>query len=455
MVQVVRGVIGAGLVLGLGALPAVAQSVALPASDAVGISRSGTAVAFGYSLEAATLNPALLASLKDPRAFYLAGGLELEVSQLSLESNQRTLYSSDRNRSLVGFGASFRMSPTFTLGLKLDEPFLRHAQLPAEATSRFMGDGIDLSARRFEAQAAWALRPNLSVGLGLGVARLSYQASTTMRFGVPVDPSQQISGTNVIQGLVEQRISEEGTKTVPSFSLGLRWAINTRWTFGATYQSGLKGDLSMKAGLDGSAVGTYANDGYGLAPAGTTTRATTLLALVHPVAGNPSLELPSRTTLGLRHRVNTMITWETDLHWTGAGQQMPGFARADTPSGSVFAPVELPTSRGHLGLSGAFEVELGKFWTLRAGLALEQRAVDRSLIEPLVGGAPQAGFSAGAGYKVWGGELSFGYQFRQSQDQDTRRLDGTWSSAGYRPTGAQTRVEGMGHLIAFGFKRSF
>ena len=64
MVQLVRGSVGMGLAVGLAALPVAAQSMALPAADPVGISRSGAQVAYGYSLEAAAMNPALLASLK-------------------------------------------------------------------------------------------------------------------------------------------------------------------------------------------------------------------------------------------------------------------------------------------------------------------------------------------------------------------------------------------------------
>jgi len=56
---------------------------------------------------------------------------------------------------------------------------------------------------------------------------------------------------------------------------------------------------------------------------------------------------------------------------------------------------------------------------------------------------------------VWGGELNLGYQYRQSEDQDTRRLDGVWSSTGFQPGGTRVRMEGMGHLLALGYKVAF
>lgn len=456
MAQGVTGVIRAGLMAGAAALPAAAQSLALPAADPVGIARSGAQVAYGYSLEAASTNPALLASLKEKSGFYLAAGMELGSSQVSLESNQRTQYSSDRNRAIGAFGLALRLSPTLTLGLKLDEPYLRHAQLPDNAPTRYMGDRLDLSTHRLEGQAAWTLSPNMSVGLGLGVARLGFESGSVMRFGVPLDPSQPVSGTNPVQGLVEQGVSQSGNKVVPSYSLGFRWAINPRWTLGASHQSGLKGDLDMSAGYRGTSLGLYANDGLSTAPLGTAPRATALLGASNPVdAGSRTLELPSRTVVGMRHRVHPMVTWEADLRWTSAGLRVPVFALVDTPSGPVTAPAELPRGKGHFDVSASVEVELGKFWTLRGGLALDQRGVEEAQIEPLLGGSRTAAFSVGAGYRTWGGELSIGYQFRQSEDLDTRRLDGVWSASGFRGTGTRVRVEGMGHLLAIGYKKTF
>lgn len=455
MVQAFRGVIGAGLMLGVAALPAQAQSLALPASDPVGIARSGAQVAYGYSLEAASANPALLVSLKETRGVYLAAGMDLASTQQSLESNQRSYFSSDRNRTLAAFGAAFRLSPTFSLGLKLDEPFSRHGSLRNDAPSRFLGDGMDLSVRRLEGQAAWALNPNVSVGLGLGVARLGFESTSVMRLGVAIDPTQPLSGANPAQGLVEQRVGQSSNKTVPSYSLGLRWAISTRWTMGATYQSGLKGEPAMTAGFRDTSLGFYGNDGLSAAPVGTAPRAATLLGVSRPVAGSGSLQLPAIATVGFRHRLSPMVTWEADLKWTAGGLRVPGFAQVTTPSGAASTPVELPEGRSHLGLGASVEVDLGKFWTVRGGLSLDQRSVEEARTEPLLGGARTAAFSIGAGYKTLGGELSLGYQYRQSEDQDTRTADGVWSSTGFRSTGTRLRLEGMGHLFALGFKKTF
>ena len=61
--------------------------------------------AFGRSLEAASLNPALLPTLEDRVSAYLAFGMELQEGQTSLQSNQRVLVGADRNRFLPAFGA--------------------------------------------------------------------------------------------------------------------------------------------------------------------------------------------------------------------------------------------------------------------------------------------------------------------------------------------------------------
>jgi len=444
-----------GLVVGASALPLTAQSMALPAADPVGISRSGAQVAYGYSLEAAAANPALLASLKEKGGAYIGIGLEISASQESLESNQHTRTSTDRNRALTAFGLATRVSPTLTLGLKLDAPYQRHAKLLGDAPSRYLGDRIDLSTHRLEGQAAWSFNPNLSVGLGLGTARLAFDLGSAMRFGIPLNPALAASPTNFVDGLVEQRVAQSGNKTVPSYSLGARWALSPRWTFGFSHQSGLKGDLQMKASFQDAPLGLYANDGLSTAPLGTSPRVAALLAAATPRAGSATLELPSQTALGVRHRITPMVTWEADLRWYSAGLRVPTFATVTTPSGTATAPTELPQGKSHMALQASVEVELGKFWTLRSGVSMDQRSVAEASSEPLLGGARTAAFSFGAGYKVWGGELNFGYQYRQSEDQDTRALDGVWSSAGFRATGTRTRMEGMGHLVALGFRKSF
>jgi len=462
MAQVVREVIGWGLVLGVSVLPVAAQSLALPAADPVGIARSGAQVAYGYSLEAASTNPAILASLKEKTGFYFSAGLEMSSTQQSMESQQsqesvlKSRFSYDRNRTLAAFGLATHLTPTFSLGLKLDEPFLRHGRLLDDAPSRYLGDGIDLAARRLEGQAAWAFSPNVSVGFGLGVARLSFTSSSVMRLGVPNDPAQAVSLANAVNGLVEQRVGQSGDKVVPSYSLGLRWALNPRWTFGFAHQSGLKGDLGLKSGFRDASLGIFTTDGWSTsADVGTATRAADLLARSGTTAGTSTLELPSQTTLGMRHRVLPFMTWEVDLRWTSASLRVPGFATVQTPSGTVSAPAELPHGKSHMALNASTELDLGKYWTLRAGLSFDQRSVDEAATEPLLGGARTAAFSLGAGYKIWGGELNLGYQYRQSEDQDSRRLDGNWSSTGFQPGGTRVRMEGMGHLLALGYKVTF
>ncbi len=455
MTQVVRGMMGLGLVLGVVALPVAAQSMALPAADPVGISRSGVQVAYGYSLEAAAINPALLSSLKEKSGFYLAAGLEMSSFQQTLESDQVSRFTTDRNRTLGAFGMATRLSSMLTLGLKVDEPYLRHGKFLDDAPSRYLGDGLDLSARRLEGQAAWALNPNLSIGIGLGVARLSFDSSSVMRLNVPDNPAQAASGTNLVDGLVEQRVGQSGNKTVPSYSLGLRWALSPRWTLGFAHQSGLKGDLDMSARFRNGILGTYANDGLSTPPLGAGSRASALVAASQATPGQGTLSLPSQTTFGIRHRLSPLMTWEANMRWTSSNLQVPTFASVQTPSGTVSAPGELPRGKGHLGLGASVEVDLGKFWTLRGGLFLDQRGIEDSKIEPLLGGANSAAFSIGAGYKVWGGELNLGFQYRQNQDHDSSLLNGVWSSAGYRPAGTRIRMEGMGHLAAIGFKKTF
>ena len=67
-----------------------------PASDPVNIARSGAGVAYGDSLEAASINPGILATLRDPSSAFFACGAELYSSQATLQSSDNNIiYSGD------------------------------------------------------------------------------------------------------------------------------------------------------------------------------------------------------------------------------------------------------------------------------------------------------------------------------------------------------------------------
>jgi hypothetical protein len=142
----------------------------------------------------------------------------------------------------------------------------------------------------------------------------------------------------------------------------------------------------------------------------------------------------------------------------GSQTQLPGLPVA-SPAGaatSASAPDQGKPFRSGLGLSLMAELTFSRNWTVRLGASLDPALRADSDVEPLVGGAKSSGLSGGFGYKMFGGELNLGYQYRQSQDVDTANLEGNWSKAGYVPTPASTsRVEGMGHLWSVGYKRSF
>ena len=444
------------LLLGLTGWGLQAQSIALPASDPVGIARGGAGIAFGRSPEAASLNPALLPTLEDRMSSYLAFGMELQEGQSTLQSNQRILVGADRNRFLPAFGAAWKVNDRWSAGLVLDTPFSRHTLLPLEATPRFFGEKVDLQAQRLQAQAGFKVSDRFSWGVGVGVARLSYTFASRLRVLVPVNPDLPQSSTNPSQGLLETGVEQKGSGLSPSLSAGFRFAVNPRWTVGGTVQSPLRSKIKLDAALDGRPTGTYANDGYGAPPVGTDSAAARLLGHLSASAGTGDLQLPWKASAGVRQRVNQLFTWELDVRYTGARDfQTPGNGTLTAPGGVISSPELALTRKNAFGFSLMGELALDKRWTVRAGAAIDQGWTDDASVSPMFGGARNAAFSGGFGYRNWGGELLVGYQFRQSQDVDNSGLDGAWSRAGFRSTGSTVRVENMGHVFSIGFRRSF
>ena len=443
-----------GLLAGLGAPRLAAQSWALPASDPVGIARSGTGVAFGNNLEAAGTNPALLATLRDGNSAYLAMGMELQASQATLQANQLVDYSADRNRALPALGAAWRLNPTMVLGLRLDEPFMRHANMPLEYTGRFQGQAIDLNTHRLEGQLGWAASPNWAVGASLGLTRIQYSWDNRVR--TVVDNTVANGGAPL--GMMETGLHQEGSKIAPSYSLGFRWAPNSRWTLGGSYVGTIKTTLPLSASYGTDPSNFYALSGYGPAPTGTSGLGATQQAGTRLAAGSGGIALPGKLTLGVRQRVNQIVTWEADVRYVlGSQTELPGYPTA-TPAGAaaVAGSGQTTAYRSGLGLNLMGELNVSKNWIIRLGVELDPAMRAASDVDPIAGGAKSSGLSGGFGYKVFGGELNFGYQYRQSQDIDVQNLDGVWKSTGYSTNaGSTTRVEGMGHLWSIGFKRTF
>jgi len=445
-----------GLAAGLTSQMLSAQALGLPASDPVGIGRSGTGVAFGQSLEAAALNPALLVTLKDPASVFLSAGLEMQSSQTTLMSTQHTLWSTDRNRALPALGGAWRLSDNLVLGVKLDDPFLRHDVMSDESTFRFQQQAIDLQTKRVEFQGAWSLNPNWSVGLGLGTTRVRYASQVALRVILPTDVNLPLGETNPSRALMELPMDQSGQGNAMTYSLGVRWAVNPRWTFAAAYQSAIRADLDMQAGQSRKTPSFLALDGSSTPEIGTETKGPAMLNATRAVPGNGKVVLPARAAIGVRQRYNQLLTWEVDLRYVAGKQfELPTQPALATPSGLVASPGVLRQPRNGYGISGTIEMTLTKKWTLRGGMEMLSGLLDGSTVEPFVGGTPTSGFSLGASYKALGGEWSLGYQYRQSKDEKSARLDGAWAEGGFSVSTTPTQVEGMGHLMSLGFKMAF
>ncbi|MCL1893373.1 MAG: outer membrane protein transport protein [Holophagaceae bacterium] len=434
------------------------QAIWLPGSDPVTIGRSGTGVAFGRSLEACSLNPALLVTLQDQKSGFLSVGMELQATQLTLPSNERVLYSSDRNRFLPALGVSLRYSPKLTFGLKVDNPFLRHAELPMESSSRFFGQGIDLTTLRTELQAGYAVTPAFSLGLSAGMTKIDYASQLSLRSLVPNNPELPAGELNPAEVLLETTARQEGSVSVPSFAVGFRYAATSRWTLAGSFTSGLKGRPNLSTSMPERGLDLFNERGFSTPapPHGSEERALVLLNTMNVKPGSGDVALPHKIQLGVRQRFSQAMTWEFDLRYVGASViELPGQPTIDTPSGVVATMERTYKFMDGLGFCGMLELTLNKDWTARAGVSYDPALRSGEEVEAMLGGAKVASFSTGLSYKLLGGELSAGYQYRQAQNKEANGVEGVWSVYGLATTGTQTRVEGMGHIWSVGFKKSF
>lgn len=434
------------LALTLAAPRLAAQSLWLPGSDPVTIARSGAGVAFGRSLEAAGANPALLNSLTEPKSFYLGLGMSLESHQLTPQSNQVTHFSSERNRFMPSMGGGWKVDDRFSLGFQVTDAFRRHGRLDWEAPARFDGLALDLEVRRAEFQGGMALSPALSVGFGVGVQAVRFSSEAPVRAIVPGDPGQS---------LVELVAGQKASKLVPSYTVGFRWAFAPRWTLGGSFRSGVDTTLGLDAHRVDRPLLLVASDGYGRPTAGIEGAARTFANGLTPLAGDGTLKLPAQLQLGVRQRVNQLFTWEADLYLVGSGTQLPSLPGYTGTAGAIHVVAPTEESKGGLGVRACGEFSVSKNWVLRVGLSLDPPFRRDEDSDALLNGTRTAAFSGGLGWKAFGGEVNLGYQFRQTQDRESNRMDSNWTSSGYRRTGTLVRIEAQGHLWSLGYRMHF
>jgi long-subunit fatty acid transport protein len=435
-----------------------AQPIWVPGSDPWNIGRSGTGVAFGRSLEASSLNPALLVTLRDSKSAYLSLGMELQSTQLTLPSNERVLFSSDRNRVMPAFGAGWRASPKLAFGLKVDTPFMRHSELPMESSSRFFGQAINLQALRSEFQASYAVTDAFSLGVSVGMAQLDYASSVSLRALVPNDPALPASESNAVGALLETLARQKGSVAVPSYTVGFRYAATSRWTVGGSFASGLTGRPNLTASLPSRDLHLYNTRGYDSPPPanGSEENARAVMDAIAAYAGSGDISLPYKIQAGIRNRYNQLMTWEVDLRYFGSSAiKMPAHAGLNTPSGQVSTLERDFEFKDCFSLSAMMEINVNRNWAGRVGIAYDNALRKGQEVDAMLGGARSASYSFGLSHMVFGCELSVGYQFRQGQDREANGVEGIWSESGLRASGTLTRVEGMGHLFSFGLKKSF
>jgi long-subunit fatty acid transport protein len=336
---------------------------------------------------------------------------------------------------------------------------MRHADLPEESSSRFFGKAIDLKTYRAEAQAALAVNDAFSLGISAGLTRMDYASAVSLRALVPMDPAKPYDiVSNPAEALMETVVRQAGSATAFTYGIGLRYAITSRWTVGGSYQSGVKGRPGFAATIPSRVINLFHPSGYKtpLPPLGTEDKAQVVMDAIEAHPGGGRLALPSRIQVGVRNRFNQLMTWEVDFRYIGiSSTKIPAQPWISTRSGDVSTLNRDYVFRDGMAYSGMIEISLGKVWVSRCGFSLEPALRSGEEVDAMLGGSRSAGFSIGFGYQVFGGELSAGYQFRQAQDKESNGLEGSWSDSGLRHTGTLTRVEGMGHLLSIGFRKSF
>ncbi len=290
---------------GLVAPPAVAEGFAFFDQGAKATGLAGAFAAQADDASALFYNPGGLALLKKKKA----GALGLTVSK--------------RNESLyqglapgVGAGTAAEQETPFELpahlygvlplgergvvGVGIYSPFLLSTEWQGEATfaGRFLATGAEITTYDVNPTVAFALTPNL--GIGLGATYRTAEVATDRRYAA-LNP---FNGRLVDAASVHQKTDMEAGF---GWNVGLLHKVSPRFSYGLAYRSKMSIDLPGVGRMTQISTGNQQLDDLFAAT----------LPLDRDLALETRLELPDVATLGIAIGLSKSITLELDVNRTG------------------------------------------------------------------------------------------------------------------------------------------
>ncbi|MCT7942280.1 outer membrane protein transport protein [Shewanella holmiensis] len=285
---------------------------------------------------------------------------------------------------IPNFYYSNQLNDQWTWGLTVNSNYGLATEIDPTHAAAIFGSKTAITTVEFNPNIAYKLDDAFSVGAGLRVVYGEGEIGATTPTWVGA-----IKANPALPAPVAGRLPDAGTslKSMKGDDISVGWKAGASWQINADHRLGLAYHSGVKLELDGHASGLLYDGGQNVS-----------------IEGYLPIELPAFAELASHHQLTEKFAMHASVNWTQWSvfdQLVAYFPGEQKPIGDIESDLvknENFKDNWRYAVGGTYL--LNHDWTLRAGMALDQTAVEDQYRTTTIPDTDRLWFSVGAGYQA-------------------------------------------------------
>jgi len=277
---------------------------------------------------------------------------------------------------------SEQLNEKWTWGLGINSNFGLETYIPETHAAAIFGNQTSITTVEFNPNIAYKINSEFSVGGGLrlvyGEGSISASVPSWIE-GLKSKLPEPIAGQLPAGGTTLK--SMEGDDISQGWNIGATWQISTMHRVGFAYHS------EVKLNLDGEASGLLYTGGQDMS-----------------IEGNLPIELPAFAEISSYHQLSDNFAMHASINWTqwSVFDELVAYFPGETkPIGDIDSDlVKEENFKDNWRFAVGSTYQINDDWLYRAGIALDQTAVDNEHRTLSIPDSDRLWFSSGLGYKA-------------------------------------------------------
>ncbi|WP_445773034.1 outer membrane protein transport protein [Shewanella sp.] len=285
---------------------------------------------------------------------------------------------------IPNFYYSNQLNDKWTWGLAVNANYGLATETSPSSAAAIFGSHTAITTVEFNPNIAYRIDDEFTVGAGLRIVYGEGEISATTPAWIAA-----IKANPSVPESISARLPVSGTelKSMEGDDIGYGWKAGASWQINANNRIGLAYHSGVDLELDGSAAGVVYNGGQDV-----------------KIDGYLPIELPAIAELASYHQltekwaVHASVNW---TQWSTFDRLVAYFPGEIKPTGDLESDVVKEENfKDNWRYSIGTTYHLDEQWSLRAGVALDNTAVDDEHRTTTIPDSDRLWFSMGAGYQV-------------------------------------------------------